>query len=148
MPTHLHEPLIIAVGLARALELLALGAIFVVGMIAAACGWVLYWTVSAHIDFRRRGYRVRQLPPREYLRWTLGPKPCVYEERCDGGTVRGLPFTRVITEDGYPAHSDLLFPGESRWDVEVPEWARGRRAEILERVGRLCGPASRIQESA
>jgi len=37
VPTHLHEPLIIAVGLARALELLALGAIFVVGMIAAAC---------------------------------------------------------------------------------------------------------------
>jgi hypothetical protein len=72
--------------------------------------------------------------PKEYLRWSLGPKECVYEERAMNGRVLRLPFVRVILGNGYPAPSELRFPSEMGWDTEVPLWARGRRAEILERI--------------
>ena len=36
--------------------------------------------------------------------------------------------------NGYPAPSELRFPSEQVWDTQVPFWARGRRAEILERI--------------
>jgi hypothetical protein len=97
-----------------------------------------YWLVAEEVDFARSGYRIRQLPPGEYFRWTRGEKSWVYEELADG-SVRGLTFVRVIVEPGYPATSDVLLHDEASWDHRVPTWARGRRAEIVERVLAAAG---------
>jgi hypothetical protein len=104
-----------------------------IGAIGALGGLVLYWLVGEEVDFVRLGYRIRQLSPREYFRWTRGAKDWVYEELAEGA-VRGLPFVRIVVDPGYPSTSDVLLPDESSWDDRVPPWACGRRAEIVERV--------------
>ena len=109
-----------------------------IGVVGAVGGLVLYWRVSDEVEFARRGYRIRQLTPREYFRWTCGAKDCVYEELADG-SVRRLPFVRVVVEVGYPCKSEVQLPDELSWDARVPIWARGRRAEIVERVLEALG---------
>ena len=129
-----------AVGVPRVLQGHPQVATVAVGMlvvVAGVGGLVIFWVLSAEIDFWRRGYGVRQLGPKEFFHWTLGPKRCVYEERGQDGRLRSLPFVRIILADGYPAPSELRFPSEDAWDAQVPCWARGRRSEIVRRVSEL-----------
>src|SRR5258706_7834280 len=57
-----------------------MGKLFV-GMVSLVFGlgglWV-FWVVADRIGFELRGYRVRQLGPKGYFIWTLGPKDCRY----------------------------------------------------------------------
>jgi hypothetical protein len=106
-----------------------------IGVVPAVGGLVIYWVLADEIDFQRHGYRIRQLSPTAYFRWTPGPTNYAYEEFDSGGEIRKLPFVRVMLEEAaYPAKSEVLFPAEHEWDTRVPAWARGRRAEIVERV--------------
>ena len=100
--------------------------IAVVAILAGLGGLWSVWLLADEVDFVRRGYRPRQLPPREYWRWTPGPKACVYEEWTAEGAIRQLPFVREILADEYPAPCLVRIPGESTWETQTPEWARGR----------------------
>lgn len=119
-------------------------ALVLVGSIAttfALGGLVIFWEAAQQIVFWRRGYRVRQLNPKEYFRWSLGPKQCVYEERAPDGRIRRLPFVRVVLADEYPAPCEVCLPVEERWDAQMPSWARGRRTEIMECMRQCFGAA-------
>lgn len=105
----------------------------------AAGGLVIFWQTAEEIEFWRRGYRVRQLKPREYLHWSQGPKQCLYEERTRDGQIQALPFVRMILGDGYPAPCEVCLPREADWDVLMPSWARGRRKEIMTRMHQCFG---------
>ena len=78
-----------------------------------------FWGIADQVRFWKSGYRVVQIGPREYIRWSLGPKEYAYEERSMTGEVLRLPFMRVILGDGYPAPSELRFPSENAWDKRV-----------------------------
>lgn len=97
-------------------------------------GILVLSVVADRIGFELRGYRVRQSGPKGYFKWTLGPKDCRYEERTPTGRIQFLPFVREILGDGYPAPSRVHLPSEAEWDDRVPQWARGRRAEIVKRI--------------
>jgi hypothetical protein len=133
-----------AVGALNAHPGIALLASAILGLIAAAGGLVLFWLLASEIDFWRRGYRVRMVDRRLYLRWRLGPQLCVYEERTDDGAIRALQFTRVIIGDGYPAPSEIHLPLDDAWDTEVDLWARGRRSEIVERISNLSHSKAQV----
>jgi hypothetical protein len=113
-------------------------------------GLVPFWNLRAQIDFYRRGYRIREVPPRLYLfHWPLGPRPCLFEEMASNGEIRQLPFTRLVLTGGYPAQSEVPLPDSATWDRSVPSWARGRRTEIVERMTECLGgsgSATRIVE--
>jgi hypothetical protein len=109
--------------------------------IVAVGGLVIFWETASQVDFWRRGYRVRQLSPKNYFRWSLGPKQCVYEERAPDGRIRRLPFVRVVLANGYPAPCEVSLPGEDGWDAQMPSWARGRRTEIMEYMNECFGAA-------
>jgi hypothetical protein len=113
--------------------------VYIVSAIASVGGLVWFWEILAQIEFWRRGYRVIQLHPKEYLRWSLGPKQWAYEERATDGRVLRFPFVRVILANGYPAPCELRFPNEKSWDAQAPQWARRRRAEILQRIVECVG---------
>lgn len=113
--------------------------VYIASSIVAVGGLVWFWQIIAQIEFWRRGYRVIMIAPKEYLRWSLGPKQCAYEERALDGRVLRLPFVRVILAKGYPAPSELCFPSERVWDEQVPLWAQGRRSEILQRIVECIG---------
>jgi hypothetical protein len=83
------------------------------------------------VDFRRRGYRVRRLGREEH----------VYEERGAEGEIRLLPFWREML---IGAPSEVYLPSEDRWDSQVPPWAHGRRAEIVERIAEYLGPRDKF----
>lgn len=94
--------------------------------VAAACGLVGFWLVAAHIDDRRRGYRVRWIAEE---RWA-------YEERVVA-SVGGAALTyRCEVRDlaGYPQPCTIHAPSEAEWEAGTPAWAHGRRAEILQRI--------------
>ena len=118
--------------------------VYVVAMVAAGIGLWSFWMFADAVDFVRRGYQIRQLPPREYWRWTPGPHPWLYEEwSADAGT-RRLPFVREILADGYPAPSLVRIPAQAAWNTWAPEWARGRRAEIAERIRECAGARTQV----
>lgn len=108
-------------------------------IVVSAVGLFLFWRVATEVEFWRRGYRVRQLEPRDFFRWSLGPKKCVYEERGFDGRVQSLPFVRVVLSDGYPAPSEVRLPKEEEWGAQMPSWAAGRRNEILKRMKYCLG---------
>jgi hypothetical protein len=111
---------------------------FLVAIVAAG-GLFIFWVTAEQADFWRRGYRVRQLGPKGFFHWSLGPKQCVYEERAPGGQIQGLPYVRTILGDGYPAPCEVCLPREEDWDAQMPSWARGRRTQIKERMHKCFG---------
>lgn len=131
------------------LELVAAaGVVLLVGIPLSLGGLVLLRSTRDVIDFRKRGYRVRRIQPKELVRWTLGPKECVYEERDPDGSIRALPFVRIVVELGYPARSEIVLPEELRWNDDAPAWARGRRAQIVERIVDALGTETHVRERA
>jgi hypothetical protein len=120
--------------------------VFLVGIVAAGGGRWSFWVFAGEISFVRRGYQIRQLPPRQYWRSTPGPKACVYEEWIPDAGIRRLPFVREILTDGYPAPCLVLIPGAAAWDTSVPGWARGRRGEIIERIRECAGGGTQVTE--
>jgi hypothetical protein len=123
---------------------------FLIGGIAVLTGvaglWC-FWLLADGVEFLRRHYRIRRLPPREYWRWTPGPKACVYEEWSLASGIRQIPFVRVILGPGYPAPSVIRVPSESAWAAQTPDWAKGRRAEIIARICQCVGKETRLAES-
>jgi len=117
----------------------------IASLIVGVGGLVWFWLILAQVEFWQKGYRVTAISPKEWLRWSLGPKQWAYEERASDGRVLRLPFVRVILESGYPARSELRFPSEKVWDVQVPDWAQGRRAEILQRVVENIGGSKYVR---
>jgi hypothetical protein len=113
--------------------------VYIASGIVSVGGLVWFWQIATQVKFWRRGYRVITIGPKEYLRWSLGPKQCAYEARTMDGQVLSLPFVRIVLANGYPAPSELCFPRERVWDARVPLWAQGRRAEILQRILECVG---------
>jgi hypothetical protein len=95
-------------------------------------GLVCFWILSMHIDFWIRGYQIRWLKGNEW----------VYEERRPRGPIERLPFSRIKLGDGDPAPCEVHIADEERWERQAPEWAKGRRAEILRRIAELSGANS------
>jgi hypothetical protein len=103
--------------------------VWVVATVEGICGLVAFWIIADHVDYWRRGYRVRWLTGNEY----------VYEERRADGSVQSLRLSREILADGYPAPCEVSIPSEARWEQQAPQWAQQRRAEIVERIAQLFG---------
>ena len=118
----------------------------VVAVLAGLSGLVSFWLFADAVRFVSRGYRIRQLPPREYWRWTPGPKACVYEELLEDGGICQLLFVREILGDGYPAPSLVWLPNERTWERQTPEWARGRRAQIVQRIRESAGDETQFAD--
>jgi hypothetical protein len=92
-------------------------------------GLVSFWLIADHVDYLRRGYRVR---------WVTGSQ-WLYEERVSKGAERCLPCVRVILGNGYPAPSEVRIPSEASWESGAPVWAKGRRTEIVQRIAECFG---------
>ena len=108
----------------------------------------LIGAIRAGMRFRRRGYRVRYIGPGKY----------VYEERAvlPASEVRSFWHQlRTPTQISFGTCNQLAFhggpksgsfevelPPEERWNDQVPLWAQGRRAEILDRIAECF----RVQE--
>jgi hypothetical protein len=118
-----------------------IGVVLVLGIatIFAAGGLVIFWSIAEQVKFWSLGYRVRQVSPKGFLRWTPGPKQCVYEERAPSGQIQALPFIRIVLGDGYPAPCEVCLPREEDWNTQIPSWAHGRRKEIMERMNKCFG---------
>ena len=104
---------------------------FLIGMclVVSLGGLVSYWILMSHYDFRRRGYQVRWLTGDDWL----------YEERRADGSTECFPFTRRIVGDGYPTPCNVFILSENAWKQQAPQWAQGRRTEILKRIADLFG---------
>ncbi len=50
----------------------------------------------------------------------------------------GKRTIELTVEPGLKHPTRIYVPPASRWDEEMPEWARGRRDEILSRIGSKC----------
>jgi hypothetical protein len=118
---------------------LAFTFLIVVGVIVVFGGLISYWILLSHFEFRRRGYQIRWLTKDEW----------VYEERRADGSVECLPFSRKTAGEGYPTPCSIYVQTEKNWGRQVPQWAQGRRTEILERIADLSGANSggRVQFS-
>ena len=115
-----------------------------VGILSAVAGLWFFWFFADAVRFVGRGYRIRHLSPREHWRWTIGPKSCVYEELAADGRIRQVPFVRDVLADGYPAPGLVRIANEALWESEMPEWARGRRAEIARRIVECTGDKTKL----
>ena len=119
----------------------------IVGFTIAAAGLgglITLWDILYRIEFWKCGYRIRTIRPREYFKWQLGPKECIYEERAASGEMREIPFVRHILADGYPAPGEIRIPGSRNWDAKLPSWANGRRTEIIGRIVERSGSRTRF----
>jgi hypothetical protein len=115
--------------------MLAKLAVGLIAPIAAIGCLVAFWLIAAHIDYRRRGYRVTCVSGKDWL----------YEERISAREARCLPYVRVIVGAGYPAPCDIRISGEATWQTEVPSWAQRRRAEITDRIAECHGRKTGVQ---
>ena len=111
--------------------------------------------ILERVRSRKHRYRVRRLGRRQY----------VYEERSEEGAFEQLPFWRGILASvglGEPRMKEatrhivfrterlgtkgaIQLPDHESWDKEVPPWAQGRRAEIIERITQFLGPYLNIR---
>ena len=119
----------LGIGVLWRYEWLAMAFLIVLGLVIAFGVLVSFWILMSHYDFRKRGYQVRWLTEDDW----------VYEERRTDGSTEGFPFMRKIVGDGYPAPCDVYILGEIAWERQAPQWAQGRRSEILERIADLFG---------
>lgn len=65
-----------------------------------------------------------------------GRDSIVYEERREGTTQR-LTIDGELMTYGHPFV--IYVPDEEQWNKEMPEWALGRRVEILQNIKRALG---------
>jgi hypothetical protein len=100
-----------------------------IAVIVGTGGLIGYWLIADHVDYLRRGYRVR---------WIAGDQ-WLYEERISHDAERSLPFIRLILGKGYAALCEVRIQSEASWDSEAPPWAKGRRAEIAQRISHCFG---------
>jgi hypothetical protein len=107
----------------------AWGFLIVTSVVVALGSLVCFWILASHLEFRKRGYQIRWLTADEW----------VYEERRANGSIECMPFSRQTVGDGYPAPCQVFIHSEKSWEQQAPQWAHGRRAEILERIGDLSG---------
>jgi hypothetical protein len=114
---------------------LAVAFVIMIGSVVTLGGLVGFWIVTSEIDFGRRGYRVRR----------LGDDQWVYEERDAHGTLRGLPISREVVGGGYPAPCKVGITSETLWQTQAPQWARGRRADIVARIAECLGAGAGAQ---
>ena len=103
--------------------------LILVSLAVASGALVSFWILVSHFEFRRRGYKIK---------WVTGDE-WVYEERRIDGSVECLPFSRKTVGDGYPAPCNVHIQSEKSWERQAPQWAQGRRTEILERIADLSG---------
>ncbi len=87
-------------------------------------GLVSCWLIFEHIEYWRLGYRMRKVRGDDWL----------YDEHVSHGPARLLPCRRKVVGRGYPAQSEIRVMSEASWDTVAPDWARGRRSDILERI--------------
>ncbi|MCP5521978.1 MAG: hypothetical protein H7A46_10575 [Verrucomicrobiales bacterium] len=73
------------------------------------------------LRLRRRGFRVR----------FRGPEILAYEESAAGGDTRHLQFDYGHVS---PGKLGISWPSEEAWQRRAPDWAQGRREEILARI--------------
>ena len=101
------------------------GKLFVVavGLLFGLGGLWLFWVTADRIELDARGYHVH-----------LGVDGCWYEERTATGGTQDLTFVFETPGDQSPRRSRVHVPSEGAWDREVPDWAKGRRAEIVHRI--------------
>ena len=111
---------------------LAWGFWIVIGVVVALGGLVSFWILVSHFEFRRRGYQIRWLTEDEW----------VDEERRADGSVECMLFSRKSVRDGYPAPCEIHIQSERNWERQAPQWAQGRRTEIVERIADLSGANS------
>ena len=52
--------------------------------------------------------------------------------------IEGEKFLEFNVDPGLKSPTVIHIPSQDKWDKEMPEWARGRRAEILGRVRPKC----------
>ncbi|MBN4061471.1 hypothetical protein JYT58_01015 [bacterium AH-315-G11] len=86
--------------------------------------WVIYLVSKQYIQRRISLNRFGYFAGRRVQ------KDCVYEEYING---KLLKF-RLKLENTEPGHWELFVPSKDEWHSTAPEWARDRRAEIIERI--------------
>lgn len=106
---------------------LALVVGIVIATIVGIGGLVSFWLIADHLDYVKRGYRVRWVTGNEWM----------YEERASKGAERRLRYVCVVLGNGDSSTSEVRVPSVAAWEAEVPPWAKDRRSEIVERIG-LC----------
>ena len=112
-----------AAALLLALLLLARGALLE-GVIVATITYFLFkW-------FWRATQSKRELIRRGYFAGSRVGTHWVYQE-LHAGEVVSLEFPLEYVGRG---EYDIRVPGEGGWSASMPDWARSRRAEILERL--------------
>lgn len=85
-----------------------------------ACAFIQPW-----LHLRRKGFWV-QGAGRDEIRY----------EEWDGKAVRSF---KIIAELMASGPRIVSFPTDAQWDRHMPEWARGRKAEMMERVKGFLG---------
>jgi hypothetical protein len=110
---------------------LATVAVYAVALLVGVGGLVGFWVVADEFVFWRRRYRVR---------WAGGT--WLYEERALGAR-RSFPFVPEILGEGYAAARKVRIAAEADWDTAMPQWAHGRRNEIMGRIAE-CFAGARV----
>jgi hypothetical protein len=119
-------------------------AIFVVSILAILGAVWAFRTLAAAVDFRLRGYRVRQVERHDYTVWRPGLTDWLYEEKASARTTRAL---RIHCErlTGERARR-VYIPNPDTWESRTPEWAQGRRDEIVKRIVECFGRHTVIED--
>ena len=86
--------------------------------------WFVY-QLRRYLRLRFRGFFVTR----------EGRDNIVYEERRAGATQRLIIHGELMASGPHVVY----VPDEEEWQKEMPDWAHGRRAEILETVKRALG---------
>jgi hypothetical protein len=112
-----------AVVFAAALYLLARGDILDGAIIGGVTWFTFRW-------FWRTTLRNRELSRRGYFTGARVGTFWVYEELHDG-VIQSIELPLDYVGRG---EYDIHVPGEREWTASMPDWARGRRGEIIERL--------------
>jgi len=100
------------------------GVVYAVAISVGFGGLLAFWAMLPLLENRLRGYGIR----------VVEGTGSWYEELGPSGGKRVLRFALRTTAGGYPAPREVALPSAAQWDNEVPQWAQGRRTEIMERI--------------
>ena len=93
---------------------------------------LLFYPLLWFIYQLRRYYRLRF---RGFFVTREGRDNIIYEERQAGQVQRLTIYGELMSNDPHVVY----VPNEEEWENKMPEWAHGRRAEILENIKRALG---------